>query len=75
MELELMKYQFIEEVIRLNNKEVLFKLKTFLQKEIKQNKPTKNINDFFGIWNKEEAQEVEEIIKTEFSKIDDESWR
>lgn len=74
MELELMKYQFIEEVIRLNNKDILEKLKNMLNRELQQTQP-ENVNDFFGIWSTEEAKEVEKIINTEFSKIDDESWK
>ncbi len=75
MELEVMKYQFIEEIIRLNNKELLLKLTNLLKKENKQIKPQSEMDSFFGIWNTAEAYEIELIINHEFSKIDYESWQ
>ncbi len=73
MEIVNIKYQFIEEIIKINDFEILLNLKNFLNNLKKQSKKQSEISKFAGIWSSEEANEISEIIK-DCEKIDFNEW-
>lgn len=73
MEITTIKYQFIEEIIKINNPDIILSLKKTLKKLKKQKTETPDWMKFSGIWNKEEAKEISEII-TDCEKVDLNKW-
>ena len=73
MEIATMKYQFIEEIMQINNPDILLSLKDFLNKlKIKKEKIL-DLEQFAGIWNDEETSEIKEAIK-DCEKVDINEW-
>ncbi len=73
MEIKTLKYQFIEEIVRLNNPEILLNLTNLLKKLKKQKPKTHDWMRFAGIWNDEEANDILHNIK-DCEKIDLNEW-
>ncbi|MCD4791857.1 MAG: hypothetical protein K8R54_01390 [Bacteroidales bacterium] len=73
MEIQTLKYKFIEEIIKINNPDILLSLNNFLDK-LKNKKNSKSAwMQFAGIWDNEEADEISEIIK-DCEKVDIKEW-
>ena len=73
MEIQTLKYKFIEEIIKINNPDILLSLNNFLDK-LKNKKNNKSAwMQFAGIWENEEADEISEIIK-DCEKVDIKEW-
>ena len=73
MEITTIKYQFIKEIVQINNLEILLSLNDFLTKLKTQKTKTSNWMQFAGIWSEEEANEISEIIK-DCEKVDLKEW-
>ncbi len=78
MEISDFKNEFLKEFMQINNREIIINLKNFLD-ELK-NKQENNTDwlKFAGIWTKEKANEISEIIKycenIDFKKIVETSY-
>lgn len=73
MEIQTLKYKFIEEIVKINNPDILLSLNDFLDK-LKNKKNNKSEwMQFAGIWENEEADEISEIIK-DCEKVDIKEW-
>jgi hypothetical protein len=68
---EAKKLHIIEEVLKIDNDTALTALDGFLKKVEKGKSGVKaaDISAFFGIWSKEEADEIEKIIADSCGKI------
>ncbi len=73
MEISTIKYQFIEEIIQINNPEILLSLKKYLSKLKTKKDKTKEWLEFAGIWDNEEANEISDNIK-DCKKVDLNEW-
>lgn len=73
MEIATMKYQFIEEIMQINNPDILLSLKDFLKKLKVKKEKALDLEQFAGIWNDEEANEIKEAIK-DCEKVDINEW-
>lgn len=71
MSIETIKIKFLEEFMTLKDEEVIRKLYATLQTE-KQTKST-SLSDFVGIWNDEEATQIQQAVE-ECRNIDIDEW-
>ena len=63
MKLQSIKYQFIEEIFKIEDKEILISLQELLKKLNNPETQKNNLDKFSGIWSDTEADDISEIIK------------
>ncbi len=73
MEISDLKNEFLKEFMQINNREIIINLKNFLDELKNKQKNNTDWVKFAGIWTKEEANEISEIIK-DCENIDFKEW-
>ncbi len=74
MEIQTLKYSVIEELTKINNPEIISRLRDYLFKLTSLNEPKKQSFDKFkGIWTKQEAMDFEKSIE-DCEKINLDEW-
>jgi len=63
MELQLLKYQFIEEIMQVNSEALLVKLAEHLRYEKKDASEKVSWTKFIGIWTDNEANKFQSTLK------------
>jgi len=67
------KLHLIDEVMKIDNDAVLAKLESIVEK-LKSAGSKTSFKEFAGIWTKEEAEEIELIIKESCETINPQGW-
>ena len=71
------KLHIIEEILKIKSEATLSALQRVLKKSQSDDTPLKthSLNDFFGIWSKDEAEEMERIIAESCENIHPDDWK
>jgi hypothetical protein len=74
MEIQTLKYSVIEELTKINNPEIISRLRDYLFKLTSLNEPKiQSFDKFKGIWTKQEAMDFEKSIE-DCEKINLDEW-
>lgn len=73
---EIRKLHLIEEVLKINNEHTLSALEAILNESLQKKEILENrLDEFAGIWSKDEAQEIENAILESCKQINPNDWK